>query len=388
VTIAVLKRHESLAANLGAKLVGPLLLKSFEKLFEGPLKVTPPYGVDGASVTWLDVVEFARSNPQDFTLSDSRTGEKTCQCWIKQSNVEISEDDYRLILSGAPERMIPTHPLTEDENAEVATMEILEQRLSVLIKKADLVAGRARQLNYQLKNRKSAITNRRSSKLDQAAGAGVGSTDARSLHAELLRQFQAEDRKPVSTRARYTHPASETQTATSTPAASPTPHLVPRRGVNPALAGHDDGTGGQYRPIMAARVEKMERGSPIWPPCDRCRRLRIDCTKYLTACAGCTKKHARCAWKDIVPEEITYILQVSEPSTEREAGSQSDVHLDPGLRVGNTGGQVTAPSQGPMHTSDTYMHMNQQKRSDPLSDEHAILTQMATAAAAESNRAL
>lgn len=29
-TTGVLQRHESLAANLGAKLVGPLLLKSFE----------------------------------------------------------------------------------------------------------------------------------------------------------------------------------------------------------------------------------------------------------------------------------------------------------------------------------------------------------------------
>lgn len=38
--IGVLQRHESLAANLGAKLVGPLLLKSFE-VSELLLRVPP-----------------------------------------------------------------------------------------------------------------------------------------------------------------------------------------------------------------------------------------------------------------------------------------------------------------------------------------------------------
>ena len=49
----VLKRHESLAANLGAKLVGPLLVKSVEKLFEGPIKILQSqYGAEGVSCTY------------------------------------------------------------------------------------------------------------------------------------------------------------------------------------------------------------------------------------------------------------------------------------------------------------------------------------------------
>lgn len=40
------------------------------------------------------------------------------------------------------------------------------------------------------------------------------------------------------------------------------------------------------------------------PPCDRCRRLRMDCVKNLTSCAGCTKKHARCHWRDVSREEL------------------------------------------------------------------------------------
>ena len=129
--IGVLQRHESLAANLGAKLVGPLLLKSLEKLFEGPIKVSTTYPAEPASITWLDVLDFARSTPQNFVLSESRSGGRVCHFWINQCSVEISEDDYRLIISGAPERMIPTQPIVDDEVAELGTMDILEQRLSI-----------------------------------------------------------------------------------------------------------------------------------------------------------------------------------------------------------------------------------------------------------------
>jgi len=40
------------------------------------------------------------------------------------------------------------------------------------------------------------------------------------------------------------------------------------------------------------------------PPCDRCRRLRMDCVKNLTSCAGCTRKHARCHWRDVSRDEL------------------------------------------------------------------------------------
>ena len=58
--------------------------------------------------------------------------------------------------------------------------------------------------------------------------------------------------------------------------------------------------------FLAAKIEKLARGDPIYPPCDRCRRLKFECTKHLTACSACTKKHAKCSWKDIKEGERSY----------------------------------------------------------------------------------
>lgn len=63
--------------------------------------------------------------------------------------------------------------------------------------------------------------------------------------------------------------------------------------------------GGPFKIEMIARMEELPRGERVLPPCDRCRRLHMDCVKNLTACAGCTKKHAKCSWRDVREEEIT-----------------------------------------------------------------------------------
>jgi hypothetical protein len=69
----------------------------------------------------------------------------------------------------------------------------------------------------------------------------------------------------------------------------------------------------------------------------------MDCTKYLTACAGCTKKHAKCAWNDISEEEVAYLdgglghededlnANMEEPAVELHT------KMDPGLNTGNAG---------------------------------------------------
>lgn len=51
-------------------------------------------------------------------------------------------------------------------------------------------------------------------------------------------------------------------------------------------------------------MESLPRGSRIMPPCDRCRRLKMDCLKNLSSCGGCTKKHARCHWKEVSRQEV------------------------------------------------------------------------------------
>lgn len=70
----------------------------------------------------------------------------------------------------------------------------------------------------------------------------------------------------------------------------------------PANERHDDS--GPYKAEMVNRIELLQRNDRIVPPCDRCRRLHMDCLKNLTACMGCTKKHAKCSWKDVNDEEL------------------------------------------------------------------------------------
>ena len=64
---------------------------------------------------------------------------------------------------------------------------------------------------------------------------------------------------------------------------------------------------------MAARMDLLPRGARIFPPCDRCRRLRIDCLKNLTACMGCTRKHCKCSWRDVKQEELEAGISLSSP---------------------------------------------------------------------------
>lgn len=133
----VLERHESLAGNLGARPLGPMLIKRFERLFDGPPRVLKSHGKEGTTVTWLDVVEFARHKPEQFNLEKMRDGVKVCQFYTKQSRVEISEEDYELIASGMPQRLIPPQPIPEDEEKELGTLEIMEKSVASVIQLAD-----------------------------------------------------------------------------------------------------------------------------------------------------------------------------------------------------------------------------------------------------------
>lgn len=133
----VLHRHESMAGNLGARPLGPILIKRFERLFEGPPKVLKSHGKEGTVVSWLDVVEFARNKPEQFNLEKMRDGVRVCQFYTKQSRVEITEDDYQLIASGMPQKLIPPQPILEDEEKELGTLEILEKSLGQVVQRAD-----------------------------------------------------------------------------------------------------------------------------------------------------------------------------------------------------------------------------------------------------------
>lgn len=133
----VLDRHESMACNLGARPLGPILIKRFERLFDGPPKVLKSHGKEGTTVTWLDVVEFARNKPEQFTLGQMSEGLRVCQFYTKQCRVQISEEDFVLISSGIPQKMIPPQPIIEDEEKELGTIEILEKNLGQICQLAD-----------------------------------------------------------------------------------------------------------------------------------------------------------------------------------------------------------------------------------------------------------
>jgi hypothetical protein len=133
----ILDRAESFACNLGARPLGPILIKRFERLFDGPPKVLKSHGKEGTTVTWLDVVEFARSKSEQFTLGQMSEGVRVCQFYTKQCRVQISEDDYCLIVSGIPQKLIPPQPIIEDEEKELGTLEILEGHLNSICQMAD-----------------------------------------------------------------------------------------------------------------------------------------------------------------------------------------------------------------------------------------------------------
>ncbi|KAI9701019.1 MAG: hypothetical protein M1836_001687 [Candelina mexicana] len=424
----VLQRHESMAGNLGAKPLGPILIKRFDRIFDGAPKVLKNNGKEGTAVTWLDVVEFARNKPEQFKLEATRDGVRVCQFYTKQCRVEITEEDYVLVASGMPQKLIPPQPIMEDEEKELGTLEILEVNLGKIVQLADQVSARARQLNHRLKNRKSAIISRRAAEaaaserslvrsasppssmqrvpsatnggvqtgrpldggsepsiLNQSGFVAVNSrpepvngltqdshshqpshmngfqlepqdrghesfTNGRSVkngvvpaplreaspatHKELLNKF-------FTTATRPTRPSPSTQASTPAPPTSintsPQPanksslsdatadyaavllktaagnsavaipqtpsSLIAQPSPSPAYITEKD-DGGPYKAEMVGRMEKLERGERVLPPCDRCRRLHMDCVKNLTACAGCTKKHAKCAWREIRGGEL------------------------------------------------------------------------------------
>ena len=94
---------------------------------------------------------------------------------------------------------------------------------------------------------------------------------------------------------------------------------------------------GPYKAEMLSRMDSMQRGDRVLPPCDRCRRLHMDCLKNLTACLGCTKKHAKCSWKDVTEQEL-----IDHPHVPRskagpaEAAAGNDSYSPPPLTMDGT----------------------------------------------------
>ncbi|KND92066.1 putative mitochondrial carrier [Tolypocladium ophioglossoides CBS 100239] len=293
-------------------------------------------------ISWLDVVSFAKANPSDFVLTAQPDGIRCCQFMCKGVRTEITEDDWRLISSGALDRFPLEHPFEEDETAELATLDILEQRASVLYKKADEVAARARILHHKLGHRKSDITRRRTGH-DGNSGRfhaanhhpprPTGFSPSYDLHADLLQQFMSPSSSMPPSRSTSGAGVSVASLGPLSPSINP-PYqhrLSGQSGRSSTGNATDLGTptaadsrGEIYRSLITQSTDKLAKGDVVNPPCDRCRRLRLHCVKHLTACQGCTKKHAKCSWKSVAEDEIARLKfemgVEGEPEGEQEGG--------------------------------------------------------------------
>lgn len=135
----------------------------------------------------------------------------------------------------------------------------------------------------------------------------------------------------------------------NTPAAL-LPHLKPTQ------VERDDG--GPYKAEMVNSMESLQRGERILPPCDRCRRLHMDCLKNLTACMGCTKKHAKCSWKDVQEEELR-----TNRSNVRTASYSPDQRDRPELATPDTSGSSHhSPASGAHQTAQGPPPLSNAKR--------------------------
>ncbi|KAI1870766.1 uncharacterized protein JN550_004912 [Neoarthrinium moseri] len=354
----VLNRHESLASGLGAKLMGPRLLKGMESVFIGPIITTPAQNASSNDpVTWLDIIEFARAKPGELTVTQSPHGIRCCQFMLKGVQVEITEDDWRLIVSGALDRtsFIRSQPVEEDEIAELATITLLEPHFNALIKKVDEIAYKARQVNYSMGKRKVAIMSRYPHKQKMFGssgfravnqpGQGPGPQHGYDIFADLNQQIAAAEVAAASAAAANNPPRLPSissvpptpgtlATAASTPKNPPPQQVYTSQSGHPSPNQHSESgskeADEEHRSLVTARIDKVLRGHEIKPPCDRCRRLKTTCVKHLTACQGCTKKHARCAWKNLTDEDIRWLIRESgggeddiDEQRERRPGSHS-----------------------------------------------------------------
>jgi hypothetical protein len=102
--------------------------------------------------------------------------------------------------------------------------------------------------------------------------------------------------------------------------------------------------GGPFKVEMVQRMESLAKGERILPPCDRCRRLHMDCLKNLTACMGCTKKHAKCGWKEVREGELH--VNYNHPATTNSNNHSETSDHESGDRA-STASPVTRHTTAP-----------------------------------------
>ena len=131
--------------------------------------------------------------------------------------------------------------------------------------------------------------------------------------------------------------------------------LMPQQ--KPHTWNRDDG--GPYKAEMISRMETMKRGERVIPPCDRCRRLHMDCIKNLTACLGCTKKHAKCSWKDVSLDELESTATEARARAEKDGENTAPTSSEWDNILKQTKSNETmedrgSPASGSAHPAETF----------------------------------
>ncbi|KAI9904408.1 hypothetical protein N3K66_000937 [Trichothecium roseum] len=306
--LGVLERQESLSSCVGVKLTGSHMLKGVDKFFEGPVRIIPqqPYA---HTIKWTDILHHARTSPQDFVPTTLRDGTRVCYFYYNGFKVEISDVDWQVICSGTLERLPWNRSMAVDELAEVATVNLLQQRSCVLYYKACEIAEAARELYHGTTRRKLAIPRhwRQSQSID--AGPLISPTNLQApapsyeLQPDMPGQCIASSPSPSV--AASGAGAGAGSGASAGAGAGPSqnswsprsPECNPNKRETRAAKRKREAIRDAIRPTMIEKMARLHRGDEIRPGCDRCRRLNLLCFKNLTACVGCEKRHAKCTWK-------------------------------------------------------------------------------------------
>lgn len=146
-----------------------------ESLFQGDIEVYPKIST-GEDLqfqpSWLDIIKFAASHPVAFNLAGQNAVDGDCVLSLKGVNLHITWNDWRLIKSDVLSRfgLAPAEPLEEDERTELATIDIVEARVQVILEKIGEIAANARQLIHLLNHRRVAIAAHAQGELKLDAG--------------------------------------------------------------------------------------------------------------------------------------------------------------------------------------------------------------------------
>ena len=126
---------------------------------------TPIQVLEPQNISWVDVVNASESIAPDrvIDMQDPHDqAKRVVRFEVKGCEVQVGWEEWQMMRSGMAKNMLPSQPAPEDEDKELATLDILEELVGKVVGLADQVAARGRQFNHRLRARKVALADRTS----------------------------------------------------------------------------------------------------------------------------------------------------------------------------------------------------------------------------------